>query len=78
LKENILTVTREKLNLTQGEFADLLGISRRQIINLENGKSQCAKLLGMFCLMLPYFEDKQVRKMNHDLRNFDIKEPAIE
>jgi transcriptional regulator with XRE-family HTH domain len=66
------------MELTQEQFADLLGISRRQVINLETGTSQCTKMLGIFCLMLPYFEQKQITKFGHELRNFDIKEPAIE
>lgn len=66
------------MQLTQEQLADLMGISRRQVINLETGTSQCTKMLGMFCLMLPYFDEKQIRKFGHELKNFDIKEPAIE
>lgn len=66
------------MGLTQEQIADLLGMSRRQVINLETGTSQCTKMLGMFLLMLPYFEDKQIKRFGHDLKSYDIKEPAIE
>jgi len=50
---SICFTTRQKLGLTQGQFADLLGITSRQISKIENLTVEPTKqtLLAMECLL---------------------------
>lgn len=70
---NILKQTRISLSITQDELSALFGITRRQLVNLENGKHQVKKSLGMLCLMLKYFDSKQIHKFEIELSKYEIK-----
>lgn len=51
--KNKLKVARAEMNLTQGELADLVGVSRQTISSIETGQfNPTAKLALILCIAL--------------------------
>jgi transcriptional regulator with XRE-family HTH domain len=72
---NFIKIQREKLGLSQEALSSLLGMTRRQVANLETGKHKCKKSIAMMLLMLEYFDDEEINKMEIKLceYGFDIR-----
>lgn len=70
--KNRLKVARAEKNLSQGDLAELVGVSRNTISSIETGQfNPTAKLALILCIALDkkfedlfYFEQDNIRKAN--------------
>lgn len=53
---------REKLGMTQLEFSHFVGMTRRQIVNLEKGHSKITEPLYLLMLYIERFGVKNIQK----------------
>lgn len=69
---NVVKKTRDITNLSQTELSELIGITRRQIINLEGGKNNITKPMGILMLCIQCLGKDKIEKMEKKLSNFDM------
>lgn len=69
---NIVKHTREIMNLSQTELADLIGMTRRQILNLEQGKSKTTKPIGLLLICLQKIGCKELQELEKKLASYYI------
>ncbi len=70
---NIVKKTREIAGMNQIEMADLIGVTRRQIINLEHGNSRTTKQTALLMIAIQTYGKDKISSFEKEITKYYLE-----